>query len=373
MPNVGFLVSGREQEYFEDIRGNGRGGKGRREWQRDPMPLMTGLFLVLLAGLLQGTFVLPMTLVKRWSWEHTWATFSLFGMFVFNWILTLLFIPNIFAVYGASPARDLAILGLFGTGWGMGAILFGLGMDRLGMALGYPIIMGLIASLGALIPLLVFFPQTLLTPRGLVLLGGTALVILGIVLCSLGGSRRGTLEGPSTGLTSSPFTGGLVIAILAGVLSCLPNLGMAFGGSVIKAAEAQGVSPTASGNTVWALLFTLGCAVNLVYCGYRMVREKTLGKYWNEETARNLGLSALMAAMWIGSFHAYGAGAAKLGRWGVVVGWPLFISLSIVTGNLWGLRRGEWRGAPAGARRWFDHGLLVLIAAVITVALSNAF
>ncbi len=150
------------------------------------MALLTGFFLVLLAGLLQGTFVLPMTLVKRWSWEHTWATFSLLGMFLFNWIITLLLVPNIFAVYAASPSHDLMILALFGAGWGVGAVLFGLGMDRLGMALGYPIIMGLIASLGALIPLLVFFPQTLLTERGLVLLAGTALVIFGIVLCSIG-------------------------------------------------------------------------------------------------------------------------------------------------------------------------------------------
>ena len=154
------------------------------------MPLLTGLLLVLLAGLLQGTFILPMTLVKQWSWEHTWATFSLLGMFLFNWIITLVLIPNIFAVYGASPSRDLAILALFGMGWGVGAVLFGMGMDRLGMALGYPIIMGLIASLGALIPLLVFFPQTLLTTKGLVLLAGTALVIFGIVLCSIGGSRK---------------------------------------------------------------------------------------------------------------------------------------------------------------------------------------
>ena len=115
-----------------------------------------------------------MTLVRKWSWEHTWATFSFFGMLLFNWIITLLLVPNIFAVDSASPTRDLVVLGLFGMGWGVGAVLFGLGMERLGMALGYPIIMGLIASLGALIPLLVFFPQTLLTTRGLVLLAGTA-------------------------------------------------------------------------------------------------------------------------------------------------------------------------------------------------------
>jgi len=332
-----------------------------------------GFLLVLLAAVLQGTFVLPMTLVRQWSWEHAWATFSLLGMLIFNWIITLLFVPNIFAVYAASPARDLTVLALFGLGWGVGAVLFGLGMDRLGMALGYPIIMGLIASLGALIPLLVFFPQTLFTTKGLVLLAGTALVIFGIVLCSVGGSRRAPSEGKSVTTHSGAFKGGLVIAILAGILSCLPNVGMAFGGNVISSAVALGVSQVSSGNTVWALLFTLGCVANLAYCLYLMISKRTLGQYWNRETPRNLGLSALMALMWIGSFYLYGAGAARLGRWGAVVGWPLFISLSIVVGNLWGLWRGEWQGAPAAARRLLNQGLLVLIVAVVTVAISSAF
>src|SRR6476661_7392052 len=132
-------------------------------------------------------------------------TLVLLGMLVFNWIITLLLVPNIFAVYSASPPRDLVVLTLFGLGWGVGAVLFGLGMDRLGMALGYPIIMGLIASLGALIPLLVFFPQTLLTNKGLVLLAGTALVIFGIVLCSVGGSRRAPSERKANTTRSNAF------------------------------------------------------------------------------------------------------------------------------------------------------------------------
>ena len=337
------------------------------------MPLLIGFLLVLLAALLQGTFVLPMTLVRQWSWEHTWATFSLLGMFVFNWLITLLLVPDIFAVYSASPAKDLAVLALFGLGWGIGAVLFGLGMERLGMALGYPIIMGLIASLGALIPLLVFFPQALLTTKGLVLLAGTALVIFGIVLCSIAGSRRTPSANPATGTPSNAFKIGLAIAVLAGILSCLPNVGMAFGGNVIAAAGSVGVSSASSGNTVWALLFTLGCVANLAYCLYLLISKRTLGQYWNPETPRNLALSAAMALMWIGSFYLYGAGAARLGRWGAVIGWPLFISLSIVVGNLWGLWRGEWLGAPALARRLLNQGLLVLIVAVITVALSNSF
>src|SRR5580704_119394 len=335
------------------------------------MPLLIGLLLVLLAALLQGTFVLPMTLVRQWLWEHTWAVFSLLGMFIFNWIITLLLVPNIFAVYAASPGKDLAVLALFGLGWGVGAVLFGLGMERLGMALGYPIIMGLIASLGALIPLLVFFPQSLFTNKGLFLLAGTALVIYGIALCSIAGSRRTPSERKSATTQSSTFKIGLAIAIFAGILSCLPNVGVAFGGNVIQAAVSLGVSPASSGNTVWALLFTLGCVANLAYCLYLIISKRTLGQYWNRETPRNLGLSAGMALMWIGSFYLYGAGAAKLGRWGAIAGWPLFISLSIVVGNLWGLWRGEWKGAPALSLRLLNQGLLVLIAAVLTVAFSN--
>jgi L-rhamnose-H+ transport protein len=335
------------------------------------MALFTGFLLVLIAALLQGSFILPMTFVKGWSWEHTWATFSLLGMLLFNWVISLLLVPDIFRVYSASPVHDLTVLALFGAGWGVGAVLFGLGMDRLGMALGYPVIMGLIAALGALIPLLVFFPQTLATAKGLMLLAGTALVIFGIALCSIAGSRRTPNE--KSGTQGSSFRTGLIICILAGILSCLPNVGVAFGANVTRAATSLGVAESSSGNVVWALLFTAGFVVNFAYCVYLMISWGTASAYWSPETARNLGLSVAMALMWIASFYLYGAGAAKLGRWGLIVGWPLFISLSIVMGNIWGLWRGEWRGSPVAARRLLNRGLLVLIVAVAAVALSNKF
>jgi L-rhamnose-H+ transport protein len=128
-----------------------------------------------------------------------------------------------------------------------------------------------------------------------------------------------------------------------------------------------------SGNTVWALLFTFGCIVNLAYCFYLMVVRKTVRQYLSGATPRNVGLSALMSAMWIGSFYLYGAGATRLGHLGVVVGWPLFISLSIVVGNIWGLSRGEWKGSSPKARRLLNLGLGILMIAIVTLALGNLF
>lgn len=329
--------------------------------------------LVLIAGIFQGTFVLPMTLTKKWEWEHSWATFSLLGMLVFNWILTLIFIPNIFSIYSSIPSRDILILVLFGAGWGVGAILFGLGMDRLGMALGYPIIMGLIASLGALIPLVIIQPESIFETKGIVLLSGMMLVVVGIIICAKSGSRKQLEVENIREARSGAFAIGLSIAIFAGILSCLPNVGIAFGEKLIETAIEFGTPETFAGNASWALFFTVGFIVNFGYCLYLMIKKNTLKNYVGPETIKNIGLSALMAILWIGSFYLYGMGIAKLGRWGVIVGWPLFISLSIVVGNLWGIWRGEWKNAPVKARSLLNMGILILCIAVVIIAISNSF
>ena len=334
--------------------------------------LVLAFSLVLIAGIFQGTFVLPMTLTKKWEWEHTWATFSLFGMLIFNWILTVIFIPNTFSIYSSVPSQDIIILILFGAGWGVGAILFGLGMDKLGMALEYPIIMGLIASLGALIPLVIFFPESILETKGLVLLSGTGLAVVGIIFCSKSGSRKQPDQAKNGEIKSGAFAVGLSIAIFAGILSCFPNVGMAFGENMIEAAKEMGTPVTFAGNTVWALFFTVGFIVNFGYCFYLMIKRNSLKNYFNPETIKNFGLCILMAILWISSFYLYGMSTAKLGKWGLVVGWPLFISLSIVVGNLWGIWRGEWKHAQARARALLNTGILILLLAVVVIAISNS-
>src|SRR5262245_47781288 len=120
--------------------------------------MATGFAYILAAGILQGVFLLPMDYVREWRWERSWLAFSFFGMLAFNWLFAFATLPRILDVYQGIPAADISRLALFGLGWGLGAVLFGLGMARLGLSLGYPIIMGLIAALGALVPLLVFFP-----------------------------------------------------------------------------------------------------------------------------------------------------------------------------------------------------------------------
>jgi hypothetical protein len=56
-------------------------------------------------------------------------------MIVCNWMLTLILLPAPEVIYAAVPQQELAVLGCFGIAWGAGAVLFGLSMDMLGLAL----------------------------------------------------------------------------------------------------------------------------------------------------------------------------------------------------------------------------------------------
>ncbi len=335
------------------------------------MELLIGFVLVAIAGIFQGSFILPMTMTKKWQWEHSWLTFSVLGMIVLNWILTLIFIPNIFSIYEGLPTETLLTLIFFGLGWGTGAVLFGIGMDKLGMSLGYPIIVGLVASMGALIPFFVFHSADVFTIKGLLLGIGTILVVIGIIICTKAGSlKQGNTEKKKIDRKDS-FFAGLLIAIGAGILCSFPNIGFSFGTEIIDRAVESGVPVSLAGNAIWALFFTVGSSINIGYCVYLIIRNKNMAQFKANMNFKNMKWGFIMAVLWIVSFYIYGISTTKLGNLGNVIGWPLFMSISIIAGNLWGVWKGEWKGATIKSKLYLKLGIFVLIIAIVIIALSN--
>src|SRR5262249_3343066 len=102
-----------------------------------------------------------------------------------------------------------------------------------------------------------------------------------------------------------------------------------------------------------------------------MGQGRNLSDLFRQATGRNLSLLLAMAAMWIGSFYIYGLGAPRLGPTGTIFAWPLFICASILVGNFWGIRTGEWSAAPPAARAKLRLGLAVLLLSVVVISLAN--
>jgi len=327
------------------------------------------ILIVIVAGFLQGTFILPMTYTKKWEWAHNWFAFSILGMVLVNWLIAYFTIDNIFGIISHVSPKVLITVLFFGLAWGAGAILFGKAMDLLGMALGYPVIMGINAVAGTIIPAIIYSPQIFTQDKGIMIIAGTVISVVGIILCTNASKMRSVDASTKTKFSSI----GLVLAVISGFTSCLPNIGASFSTEITDLAVKSGVNSIFAGNVVWSLFFSMGALVNAGYCLFIIIKKKSQKQLVNEFKVQNWLLILAMSSMWMGSFYFYGFGSAMLGNLGLIVGWPLLVSLSIVIGNLWGLFRGEWTGANKKARNMLNLGLWVLVFSTIIIAMSNIF
>ena len=96
-----------------------------------------------------------------------------------------------------------------------------------------------------------------------------------------------------------------------------------------------------------------------------------MGQFKANINFKNIHWGLIMAVLWIVSFYVYGVSTAKLGDLGNVIGWPLFMSISIIAGNLWGVWKGEWKGATAKSKLILKLGIFVLIVAIVVIASGN--
>ena len=164
---------------------------------------------------------------------------------------------------------------------------------------------------------------------------------------------------------------GITIAVSAGLLSALPNIGMSFATQTIHQAILAGVPADMAGNLVWLLFFSVGFLANAAYTIFLMIRHRSLQSFGKSFSIQNASVTLFASACWIGSFYLYGYSASMLGSFGAIIGWPVFIAIAIVTGNMAGIWKGEWKNATPRSIQLLKSGMTVFILAVILIGLSN--
>ncbi len=329
--------------------------------------------LAALGGVLQGSFALPMKRMEnRWRWENTWLIYSIVGLIIFPCCLAYLTMPSLTEVYGVPASSSIALVALFGLGWGLGSTLFGLGISRVGMALGFAIILGLTSSFGSLLPLLIQTPAELFTKRGFMLAVSLVLVIIGIILLANAGSRRDKeRKVRAGGIEPGAFRVGMIICIASGILSPMLNFSFVFGKAVQDAAVTFGARPDLASNAIWAPALAGGFLPNALYPLY-LLGKKTWGNFVFSGAAFWCFLGAsVMGLLWYGGISLYGVGAAMMGPLGAVLGWPIFMSMNIIVANVLGFLTGEWAGTSSKVRGLSWGGIAVLVVAIVVVALAG--
>jgi len=331
---------------------------------------LSALFLILLAGLMMGSFVAPMKAMPHWDFENTWLLFCFMALVILPSLVAVLTVPNLGQVLLTSPPRSLILTTLCGLGYGCGSVLFGLGVRELGIGLTYSIVSGLSSSLGSLIPWMSAHGEPL--SYSLLLWLGVLVMLSGVAICSIAGRERAKRLGDETreiGNKRKIYVG-LAICVSSGILCCLQNLGLAYGAEISRQAEALGASVRDAPNAVWLIVMNCGFVATVLYYGRLISRKQSWVKY-RKKTLPYFCLALLMALMWEGVLVGYGAGANKLGHLGPSVGWPILMSISIGTSNTLGAATGEWRGAGRKAVGIMILGIGVLLIAVLILGWAS--
>ena len=328
-----------------------------------------GLAVVVLAGILNGSFAAPMKRMSVWRWENSWLLFAFSGLIIFPWIINFATVPNVLAVYSGVSTSTLIKVISFGLLWGVGSTLFGLGISRVGMALGFAIILGITASFGSLIPMAILHPEELFLKRGIALIIGTIVMVLGLALLALAGRAR---EHDQAGGARAGFTVGLVICIFSGIFSSMLNFSFVFGDELRLLALQSGASNAMAANPIWALTVTGGFVSNFLYCVYLLNKNRTWSVFRQANSLACWPLGISMGLLWFGGVVFYGMGAASLGSLGNIVGWPIFMTLDIIAGLFWGAVSGEWKGASRRALVYNWTGVGVLLMAIAIISVGNA-
>ena len=328
---------------------------------------------VLLGGIMEGSFALPMRLAKRWRWENTWMIYSAVGLVVIPWAVAGATVPHLMAVYRSVSTRVILMTGLFGFGWGVANVLFGLAVPTMGMAFSFAVVVGMSAALGCFVPLIFSTSARLLGTSGLMIVTGVVLTLTGVVL--LGVAGRGREESPAGGNVHvrprKVWASGMALCVLGGLLAPMLNYSFAFGSEITSQATLRGVSPTGAVSAIWAIALSGGFISNGGYCLFRLHKNQTWASFRQKGAISDCALAALMGILWTGGILFYGWGASGMGQLGAAVGWPTFQGAMIVTSSLLGIMLGEWRGVNSRFFRLNNLGLATIVFAIIILSIGR--
>lgn len=343
------------------------------------MNTLIGLIIIAIGSFGQSSSYVPINKVKNWSWESFWLVQGVFAWLVFPLLGALLAIPagsSLFGLWSAGGAWGSIIYGIL---WGVGGLTFGLSMRYLGVALGQSIALGTCAGFGTLFPA-IFAGKDLLHGDGLMLLTGVCITLAGIAVIGYAGSLRSknmSDEEKKAAVKDFALTKGLLVALLAGVMSACFALGLDAGTPIKEAALAGGVKALYAGLPVIFLVTLGGFFTNAVYCIRQNVKNRTGKEYFTVpggQLVNNLLFCALAGVLWYSQFFGLETGKSFLAGSPVLLAfsWSILMSLNVTFSNVWGILLKEWKGASRRTVAVLVLGLVILISSIIVVAMAQA-
>ena len=164
------------------------------------MGVILGVIFHFIGGFASGSFYMPYKKVRNWHWETFWLIGGLFSWLFVPTLAAYLTIPEFREIIENTSTSVLRNTFLMGLLWGIGGLMYGLGIRYLGMSLGNSVILGFCSAFGALVPSIYYdmdpipgkisFTDMLHSNGGRLVLLGVVVCIIGIAICGRAGMLK---------------------------------------------------------------------------------------------------------------------------------------------------------------------------------------
>ena len=338
------------------------------------MGAQLGFLIVVLAGIATGVYFVGLKYVEPWKWENIWFVYAVLALVIMPVVMAVLTAPHLMAILGAAPGSAIWHVFLYGLGWGIGSVLSGLGVARMGMALGVSVLIGIDAAVGTFVPMLINTPHVVFEKKGLIVILAVVILLIGVIVAGMAGKKRERDQaGSERPAQQGGFAAGLTICIFSGIFSAMMNFAFAFSQPISTAAVSKGATPAGALNVVWLITLIGGFVPNLLYTGHLLIHNRSWSNFALPRSSKGWWVGLGMAAVWYIGLLFYGWGAAAMGNLGAVIGWPLFMAVLIIASTVTGFATGEWKGSTARAQQWMGAGMATLILAAVLLGVANRF
>lgn len=365
------------------------------------MNALLGVIFHAIGGGASGSWYMPYNWVKKWRWEIYWISGGIFSWLIMPFLAVLLTIPNWQEILQATQGRVLLNTYMMGLLWGIGGLTYGLAIRYLGMSLGNSVLLGITSVVGSLgLPVLRNIPGVAqMIPAGLsfsdlfgstggqIVLLGIAILIIGIVLSGRAGIKKDQDLGHTKEGVNSEFSlsKGLLIAIVSGILSAFFSFGIDAGKEMAAAVRTLAVdqsypfvTQTGGGfkylfenNIIFFVILWGGLTTNLIGTTVMIFKNKTAGDFVDKKAPllSNYLFCALAGTTWFLQFFFYGMGETKIGNG--ASSWTLHMATIILTANLWGFYRKEWKGVSKKTHQMILLGIGAILLSVIIIGIAK--
>jgi len=343
-----------------------------------PNPIIgTGLHAI--GGMSAASCYMPFEKVKNWSWGAFWIVQALFAWLIMPLLIGYFTVPNLFTVLTDAPSSAFWAAFVLGAAYGFGGLSFGYAIRNIGYSLTYTISIGISAVLGTIVPLIIsgkVVEQFTKTGGGIVLTG-MIISVIGVSLCGRAGFMKEKNFARKEGKTKLHFdmNKGLVLAIIAGMLSAVWGISLSLGQPISDLAAQYGAGHF-EGNAK-LIVSSMGCLLtNLTWFLVATIKDGSIKSlYQRKEIGSkrffgNYALSALAGSLWYTQFFFYGLGHVKMGSF-MFASWVLHMSMLIFFSYIIGVIMKEWRGVTRRTYITLIVALLVLVSSFILMSYGS--